>query len=157
MFLVYALDLIATGRREFGQVLNLTLRVLSVPDGGYSVGEERYCKLIESKERVIISNIESEKLIFADLETGEGCKENMGDVFILTNVLSCLFEVDEVAHAVPHLAFCLLDKQCLAHSHQRGAKFAGDSVDVSGYESIVRGGGNDGVHSICVSFTDTKI
>lgn len=59
------------------------------------VGEERYCKLIESKERVIISNIESEKLIFADLETGEGCKENMGDVFILTNVLSCLFEVDE--------------------------------------------------------------
>lgn len=67
------------------------------------------------------------------------CAESLTDFAVL-------FQIDEVAHAVPHLPFGFLNQEGFAHSHQGGASFTGDGFDVLAQESVVGGGGDDGLH-----------
>ena len=60
--------------------------------------------------------------------------------------LSVLLQVDKVAYAIPHLALGLFDKKGLAGSHESGARFEGDCLDVTSNEGIVGSGSNDGLH-----------
>lgn len=59
------------------------------------IGDEQYGKLVKGSKRLIIRNTvqDDDHFIFADLETGEGCEDDICDAIILTNVLSCLFEI----------------------------------------------------------------
>lgn len=55
--------------------------------------------------------------------------------------------VDEVASGGgAHLAFCLLNEQGFGGPHQCGAGLGGDSGNVASNESVVGGGGDDGIH-----------
>lgn len=58
------------------------------------------------------------------------------------------FRVDEVAHAVFHLAFALLYEKGLAHAHQRRSSLGSDGRDMASDESVIGGGGNDGSHIV---------
>ncbi len=58
--------------------------------------------------------------------------------------LAVLFEVDEVADPVSHLAFGFFDEKGFAHSHQGRPGLTGNGIDVAGDEGVVGGGGDDG-------------
>lgn len=59
------------------------------------IGDDRYGKLVRDSNRIIIRNTDpnNDFFMFADIETGEGCEESICDAIILTNVLSCLFDI----------------------------------------------------------------
>lgn len=60
------------------------------------IGNDRYSCCIEGCKKIIIRNVVTDdhpEIHFADLETGEGCDQNIADLVILTNVLSCLYDV----------------------------------------------------------------
>ena len=60
--------------------------------------------------------------------------------------LAVFLGVDEVANAVSHLTLCFLNEHCLTQTHISGTGLCGDGGNVSGYKSVVRGGGDDGIH-----------
>ena len=57
-----------------------------------------------------------------------------------------LFQVDEMAYAIPHLSLALFDEHGSGYALECRACLHGYNFDVTGDESVVRGGGDDGVH-----------
>ena len=78
-------------------------------------------------------------------QSGVQSTKRFSDLLRLT--LFCNLQVNEAAsRGTSHLPLGLFDKESLGGPHQGRTCFEGDGFDVSGDESVVRGGGDDGVH-----------
>ena len=79
-----------------------------------------------------------------------------GIQYILVKSAECFsaipvdFLIDEVAYSASHLSLCLLDKKCLACSHQGGTRLACNGLDMCCYKSVVCCGCDDCVHGVSV-------
>ena len=75
-----------------------------------------------------------------------GVEDRLGECAHRLPYGAVLFRVDEVAYAVPHLAFAFLYKKGFAHAHQRRSSLGRDGSNVASNEGVIGGGGNDGSH-----------